>query len=261
MGLWRLLGGEVNWERVARMQNKEHLREIHAAIIHALGAGSNHIALSIDRRNDDEKNNVMWVLEKFGRDIPTTVKYPWLKPFDDAGNLRPKSAEYNQKDWDQAWEWYDAYKSGAIPFLKYRIQIREKKLEEDEKDLSNYKSEIKPDRLTKKLIKTREENIPEQKAEIAKLKRELESLKAKEIQKQPDLSLENENLRLKKEILEMELKLKCLTTEISHNQDKKVFSETTESNFDLKDDLIEKELYKDQNEYEKWKNIWEIQNK
>ncbi|WP_338955129.1 hypothetical protein [Spiroplasma endosymbiont of Polydrusus cervinus] len=37
MGLWRLLGGEVNWECVARMQNKEHLREIHAAIIDALG--------------------------------------------------------------------------------------------------------------------------------------------------------------------------------------------------------------------------------
>ncbi len=83
----------------------------------------------------------------------------------------------------------------------------------------------------------------------------------KQKEKQPDLSIENKNLRLKKEILEMELKLKCLTTEISYNQNKKVFSETTKSNFDLKDDLIEKELYKNQTEYEKWKNIWEIKNR
>ncbi|WP_425380464.1 hypothetical protein [Spiroplasma endosymbiont of Stenodema calcarata] len=209
MGLWRLLGGEVNWERVARMQNKEHLREIHAAIIHALGAGSNHIALSIDRRNDDDKNNVMWVLEKFGRDIPTTVKYPWLKPFDDAGNLRPKSAEYNQKDWDQAWKWYDAYKSGAIPFLEYRIQIREKELEDSKTDYENYKKTTKLKRWQKGWVNYYEDI----KIENAKLKRELESLKTKETQKQPDLSLENENLRLKKQILEMELKLKEVNRE------------------------------------------------
>ncbi|WP_342276692.1 hypothetical protein [Spiroplasma endosymbiont of Nebria brevicollis] len=59
----------------------------------------------------------------------------------------------------------------------------------------------------------------------------------------------------------MELKLKGLKPEISCNQDKKVFSEATKSNLDLKDELIEKELYKDQSEYEKWKNIWEIKNK
>lgn len=169
MGLWRLLGGEVNWERVARMQNKEHLREIHSAIIHALGSGPNQIALRIDRRNDDDKNNVMWVLERFGRKIPTTAKYPWLKPFDNAGNLNPKNVEQNE--WDQAWKWYDEYKKGAIPFLEYRIQIREKKLEEDEKSLADYKSEIKPNRLTRGLIKYYERDIPEQRAEIAKLKR------------------------------------------------------------------------------------------
>ncbi len=47
MGLWRLLGREVNWERVARMQNKAHLIEINSAIIDAVGAGSTHIALNI----------------------------------------------------------------------------------------------------------------------------------------------------------------------------------------------------------------------
>lgn len=202
MGLWRLLGGEVNWERVAKMQNKEHLREIHAAIIHALGGGSVHIALSIDRRNDDEKNNVMWVLEKFGRSVPTTAKYPWLKPVDGVGNLHPKNDEQNE--WDQAWEWYDAYKSGAIPFLEYRIQIRKKELEDSKTDYENYKKITKLKRWQKGWVNYYEDI----KVEIAKLKRELESLKAKEIQKQPDLSIENENLRLKKEILEMELKLK-----------------------------------------------------
>ncbi|MBH8623459.1 hypothetical protein, partial [Spiroplasma sp. hyd1] len=164
----------------------------------------------------------MWVLEKFGRKIPTTAKYPWLKPFDNAGNLNPKNAEQNE--WDQAWEWYDEYKKGAIPFLEYRIQIREKEMKEHENKFILYKQEIeyyeiwkksenktkwnkidKPSKTTHKLIKYYEENIPEQKAEIAKLKKELESLKAKEIQTQPDLTLENENLRLKKEILEMEL--------------------------------------------------------
>ncbi|WP_424527038.1 hypothetical protein [Spiroplasma endosymbiont of Glossina fuscipes fuscipes] len=209
MGLWRLLGGEVNWERVAKMQNKEHLREIHAAIIDALGGGTSiNVALSIDRLNDDDKNNVMWVLEKFGRSVPTTTKYPWLKPVDGIGNLHQKRENINQKDWDQVWEWYDKYKKGAIPFLEYRIQIREKELEEDESKLKQIKSREKLTRDAKYLLKAYEKNIPEQKAEIAKLKSELESLKAKEMEKQPDLSLENENLRLKKEILEMELKLK-----------------------------------------------------
>ncbi|WP_158676156.1 hypothetical protein [Spiroplasma poulsonii] len=45
----------------------------------------------------------------------------------------------------------------------------------------------------------------------------MESLKAKEMQKQqeikPELALENENLCLKKEILEMELKLKEVNRE------------------------------------------------
>ncbi|WP_426605879.1 hypothetical protein [Spiroplasma endosymbiont of Glossina fuscipes fuscipes] len=209
MGLWRLLGGEVNWERVAKMQNKEHLREIHAAIIDALGGGTSiNVALSIDRLNDDDKNNVMWVLEKFGRSVPTTTKYPWLKPVDGIGNLHQKRENINQKDWDQVWEWYDKYKKGAIPFLEYRIQIREKELEEDESKLKQIKSREKLTRDAKYLLKAYEKNIPEQKAEIAKLKSELESLKAKEMEKQPDLSLENENLRLKKEILETELKLK-----------------------------------------------------
>ncbi len=103
MGLWRLLGGEVNWERVAIMQNKAHLIEIHSAIIDAVGAGSTHIALSIDKLNDDDKNNVMWVLEKFGRSVPTTAKYPWLKPVDGNGNLHPKNASIKQPKWDQAW--------------------------------------------------------------------------------------------------------------------------------------------------------------
>jgi hypothetical protein len=156
----------------------------------------------------------MWVLEKFGRQVPDLNRYPFLSksyldPYED---LKQKHNAVQQPKWDQAWEWYDAYKSGAIPFLEYRIQIREKELEEDEIKLSNYKSEIKPDRQTRWLIKTKEKRIPERKSEINKLKRELESLKAKEMQvkkeKQPDLSLENENLRLKKEILEMELKLK-----------------------------------------------------
>ncbi|WP_342263019.1 MULTISPECIES: hypothetical protein [unclassified Spiroplasma] len=274
MGLWRLLGGEVNWERVAKMQNREQLNEILDAIIHAFGGG-----LSIDRSNDDDKNNVMWVLEKFGRNVPTTTKYPWLKQVDGLGNLR--DAKYNQKDWDQAWEWYDAYKSGAILFLEYRIQIREKELEKDEGKFSLYKQEIeyyeiwknsenktkwnkrdKPSRTTHKLIKSYEKDIPTQRTEIAKLKAELEPLKKQEEQKNRlldlqeqaahygvptreikeaikdkifdkssvdvivqkitklietekhnninnnDLTLENENLRLKKEILEMELKLK-----------------------------------------------------
>ncbi len=37
---------------------------------------------NIDKLNDDDKNNVMWVLEKFGRSVPTTAKYPWLKQVD-----------------------------------------------------------------------------------------------------------------------------------------------------------------------------------
>ncbi|ALA98528.1 hypothetical protein SKUN_001671 [Spiroplasma kunkelii CR2-3x] len=211
MGLWRLLGGEVNWERVAKMQNKEHLKEIHSSIIDALGGGTNNIPLSIDRLNDDDKNNVMWVLEKFGRSVPTTTKYPWLKPVDGIGNLHSRRFEYNQIRWNQAWEWYDEYKKGTIPFLEYRIQIREKELEEMEENLKHFKAKINKfgkNRTQIKLIKSYEEKIPLRKAEIAKLKSELESLKAKEIQTQPDLSLENENLRLKKEILEMELKLK-----------------------------------------------------
>lgn len=154
------------------------------------------------------------MLEKFGRQVPDLKRYPFLSKsyLDPQQRLKQKHSLENQKDWDQAWEWYDAYKSGAIPFLEYRIKIREKELEEDEKNLSSYKSEQKPDRQTRRLIKTREKRIPERKSEIFKLKRELESLKAKEMQKeqqtQPNLSLENENLRLKKEILEMELKLK-----------------------------------------------------
>ncbi|APE74505.1 hypothetical protein SCITRI_00609 [Spiroplasma citri] len=195
--------------------------------------GTNNIPLSIDRLNDDDKNNVMWVLEKFGRIIPITAKYTWLKNshINNASELHPKNTDSKQIRWDQAWEWYDEYKKGAIPFLEYRIQIREKELEEDESKFVLYKQEIeyyeiwrksenktkwnkidKPSKTTHKLIKYYEKNIPEQKAEIAKLKIELESLKAKENQKQqqtqPNLLLENENLRLKKEILEMELKLK-----------------------------------------------------
>ncbi|WP_146182479.1 hypothetical protein [Spiroplasma poulsonii] len=177
--------------------------------------GTNNIPLSIDRLNDDDKNNVMWVLEKFCRSVPTTAKYQWLKQVDGIGNLHPKRSEYNQKHWDQVWEWYDAYKSGAIPFLEYRIQIREKELEEDEDNLRFNKAQVEKfgkNRTQIKLIKSYEEKIPLRKTEIAKLKAELESLKAKEMQKQqeikPDLTLENENLRLKKEILEMELKLK-----------------------------------------------------
>ncbi len=155
----------------------------------------------------------MWVLEKFGRSVPTTAKYPWLTKShtNNASDLRPKETKYNQIGWDQAWEWYDAYKSGAIPFLEYRIQIREKELEENEDNLRFNKAQVEKfgkNHTQIKLIKAYERDINAQRAEIAKLKSELESLKAKEMEKQPDLSLENENLRLKKEILEMELKLK-----------------------------------------------------
>ncbi|WP_342262497.1 MULTISPECIES: hypothetical protein [unclassified Spiroplasma] len=207
MGLWRLLGGEVNWERVAKMQNREQLNEILDAIIHAFGGG-----LSIDRSNDDDKNNVMWVLEKFGRNVPTTTKYPWLKQVDGLGNLR--DAKYNQKDWDQAWEWYDEYKKGAIPFLEYRIQIREKELEKYENKINEYKNNIEKWEQWKKgelktssglkypygkssyirqigkMIKSYEKDIPEQKAEISKLKRELEPLKKQEEQKNRLLDLQ-----------------------------------------------------------------------
>ncbi|WP_339025315.1 hypothetical protein [Spiroplasma endosymbiont of Agriotes lineatus] len=73
------------------------------------------------------------------------------------------------------------------------------------------KMQQKPNRDVKYLLKAYERDIPAQRVEIVKLKSELESLKTKEMQtkqeKQPDLFLENENLRLKKEILEMELKL------------------------------------------------------
>ncbi|GAA6238429.1 MAG: hypothetical protein SPLM_05480 [Spiroplasma phoeniceum] len=156
----------------------------------------------------------MWVLEKFGRQVPDLKRYPFLSKsyLDPCEDLKQKHSLENQKDWDQAWEWYDEYKKGAIPFLEYRIQIREKELEEMEEDLIKFNSNSKPTRITRRLIKSYEKNIPEKKEKIAKLKRELESLKAKENQKQqqtqPDLSLENENLRLKKQILEMELKLK-----------------------------------------------------
>ncbi|WP_255401043.1 hypothetical protein [Spiroplasma sp. ChiS] len=37
MGLWRLLGGEVNWERVAKMQDRGFATEIHGAIINSRG--------------------------------------------------------------------------------------------------------------------------------------------------------------------------------------------------------------------------------
>ncbi len=37
MGLWRLLGGEVNWERVSRMQDRGLATEIHGAIINSRG--------------------------------------------------------------------------------------------------------------------------------------------------------------------------------------------------------------------------------
>ncbi|WP_424526625.1 hypothetical protein [Spiroplasma endosymbiont of Glossina fuscipes fuscipes] len=92
----------------------------------------------------------MWVLEKFGRSVPTTTKYPWLKPVDGIGNLHQKRENINQKDWDQAWEWYDKYKKGAIPFLEYRIQIREKELEEDENKFILYKQEIEYYEIWKK---------------------------------------------------------------------------------------------------------------
>ncbi len=155
----------------------------------------------------------MWVLEKFGRQVPDLNRYPFLSKsyLDPQQRLKQKHSLENQKDWDQAWEWYDAYKSGAIPFLEYRIQIREKELEENEDNLRFNKAQVEKfgkNHTQIKLIKAYERDIPAQRAEIAKLKSELESLKAKEMEKQPDLSLENENLRLKKEILEMELKLK-----------------------------------------------------
>ncbi|WP_338964976.1 MULTISPECIES: hypothetical protein [unclassified Spiroplasma] len=194
------------------MQDRGLATEIHAAIIDALG-GAN-IPLSIDRLNSDKQNNVMWVLEKFGHQVPDLNRYPFLSKsyLDPQQTLKQKHSLENQKDWDQAWEWYDYYKSGIIPFLEYRIQIREKELEEMEEDLIKFNSNPKPTRVTRRLIKSYEENIPLRKTEIAKLKRGLESMKAKEMQKKqeikPELILENENLRLKKEILEMELKLK-----------------------------------------------------
>ncbi|WFG97397.1 hypothetical protein M1770_04885 [Spiroplasma citri] len=183
MGLWRLLGGEVNWERVARMQDLCLATEIHISIIDALGGGSSiNISLSIDRLNDDDKNNAMWVLEKFGRIIPITAKYTWLKNshINNASELHPKNTDSKQIRWDQAWEWYDEYKSGTIPFLEYRIQIREKELEEMEEDLKHFKAKINKfgkNRTQIKLIKSYEEKIPLRKKEIVKLKRELEPKK------------------------------------------------------------------------------------
>ncbi|WP_310622634.1 hypothetical protein [Spiroplasma citri] len=41
MGLWRLLGGEINWERVAKMQDRGLATEIHISIIDALGGRTN----------------------------------------------------------------------------------------------------------------------------------------------------------------------------------------------------------------------------
>ncbi|PQP79718.1 hypothetical protein C6B38_00450 [Spiroplasma sp. ChiS] len=164
----------------------------------------------------------MWVLEKFGRQVPDLKKYPFLSksyldPYED---LKQKHNAVQQPKWDQAWEWYDAYKSGTIPFLEYRIQIREKELEELEEDLKHFKATINKfgkNRTQIWLIKSYEKDIPEQKAEIAKLKRELEPLKEKEMQtkkeKQSELTLENEIFKLKKEILEMELKLKEVNNE------------------------------------------------
>ncbi|WFG95444.1 hypothetical protein M1771_04920 [Spiroplasma citri] len=183
MWLWRLLGGEVNWERVARMQDRGLATEIHISIIDALGGRSSiNISLSIDRLNDDDKNNVMWVLEKFGRIIPITAKYTWLKNshINNASELHPKNTNSKQIRWDQAWEWYDEYKSGTIPFLEYRIQIREKELEEMEEDLKHFKATINKfgkNRTQIKLIKSYEEKIPLRKKEIVKLKRELEPKK------------------------------------------------------------------------------------
>ncbi|MBW3058957.1 MAG: hypothetical protein CXB60_07885 [Spiroplasma poulsonii] len=219
MGLWRLLGGEVNWERVAKMQDRGLATEIHGAIINSQGGGTNNIPLSIDRLNDDDKNNVMWVLEKFGRQVPDLKRYPFLLKsyLDPQQHLKQKHNINNQPKWDQAWEWYDAYKSGAIAFIEYRIKIREKELEEDESKLKQIKSREKLSRDEKYLLKAYERDIPAQRVEIVKLKAELESLKAKEMQKQqeikPELALENENLCLKKEILEMELKLKEVNRE------------------------------------------------
>ncbi|WP_216599231.1 hypothetical protein [Spiroplasma citri] len=45
MGLWRLLGGEVNWERVAKMQDRGLATEIHGAIINSQGGGELIISL------------------------------------------------------------------------------------------------------------------------------------------------------------------------------------------------------------------------
>ncbi len=85
--------------------------------------GTNNIPLSIDRLNDDDKNNVMWVLEKFDHQVPDLKRYPFLSksylyPYED---LKQKHNAIQQPKWDQAWEWYDAYKKIAIPFLEYRI--------------------------------------------------------------------------------------------------------------------------------------------
>ncbi|QIA72076.1 hypothetical protein GL981_12380 (plasmid) [Spiroplasma citri] len=124
----------------------------------------------------------MWVLEKFGRIIPITAKYTWLKNshINNASELHPKNTDSKQIRWDQAWEWYDEYKSGTIPFLEYRIQIREKELEEMEEDLKHFKATINKfgkNRTQIKLIKSYEEKIPLRKKEIVKLKRELEPKK------------------------------------------------------------------------------------
>ncbi|QIA72071.1 hypothetical protein GL981_12340 (plasmid) [Spiroplasma citri] len=116
------------------------------------------------------KNNAMWVLEKFGRIIPITAKYTWLKThiLIMQVNLHPKNTDSKQIRWDQAWEWYDEYKSGTIPFLEYRIQIREKELEEMEEDLKHFKATINKfgkNRTQIKLIKSYEEKIPLRKKE------------------------------------------------------------------------------------------------
>ncbi len=70
------------------------------------GGWSNNIPLSIDKLNDDDKNNVMWVLEKFARQVLDLNRYPFLSksyldPYED---LKQKHNALQQPKWDQAWE-------------------------------------------------------------------------------------------------------------------------------------------------------------
>ncbi len=84
------------------MNDRGIATEINGAIINVLGGSSINIPLSIDQLNNDDKNNVMWVLEKFGRQVPDLKRYSFLSKsyLDPQQHLKQKHSLENQKDWD-----------------------------------------------------------------------------------------------------------------------------------------------------------------